>query len=156
MDSELTPDYLLISSATTALHTGGVTGSIPVAPTIPTRRKANFLDFVVGCLSLSIGCAVAWLLALYTSRGERMLIGDTFAATAGAALSALAFWWIAPTYTVVGLLLLGPVFCAPRGRRRRHAATFALRQTSSSRLSGGSGSIVRPGFRCRDTPTTIL
>ena len=68
------------------------------------------MDFVVGCLSLSIGCAVAWLLALYTSRGERMLIGDTFAATAGAALSALAFWWIAPIYTVVGLLLLGPVF----------------------------------------------
>jgi hypothetical protein len=68
------------------------------------------LDFVVGCLSLSIGCAVAWLLALYTPRGERMLIGDTFAGTAGAALCALAFWWIVPAYTVAGLLFLGPVF----------------------------------------------
>ncbi len=66
------------------------------------------MDFIVGCLSLSIGCAVAWLLALYTSRGEKMLIGDTFAATAGAVLSALILWWIAPVYIVVGLLVLGP------------------------------------------------
>ena len=67
------------------------------------------MDFVIGCLCLSIGCAVAWLLALYTPRGEQMLIGDTFAGTAGAALCALVLWWIAPVYIVVGLLVLGPI-----------------------------------------------
>jgi hypothetical protein len=88
------------------------------------------LDFVVGCISLSIGCAVAWLLALYTPRGETMLLADTFVATAGAVLCALILWWIAPVYIVVGLLILGPFFArgsialADRVRRsmsaRRH------------------------------------
>jgi hypothetical protein len=68
------------------------------------------LDFLVGCISLSIGCAVAWILALYTSRGETHLIGDTFVATAGAVLCALLLWWIAPAYIVVGLPLVGPFF----------------------------------------------
>jgi len=85
------------------------------------------LDFVVGCLCLSIGCAVAWVLALYTPRGETMLIGDTFAATVGAALSALILWWLAPVYIVVGLLVLGPFFArgaialADRARRTMFA-----------------------------------
>jgi hypothetical protein len=68
------------------------------------------LDFLVGCICLSIGCAVAWLLALYTPRGETMLLGDTFVATAGAVLCALILWWIAPVYIVAGLLFLGPFF----------------------------------------------
>ena len=68
------------------------------------------MDFVVGCLCLSIGCAVAWLMALYTPRGEQMLIWDTVVGTAGAVLSALILWWIAPIYIVVGLLFLGPIF----------------------------------------------
>ena len=48
-------------------------------------------------------------MALYTSRGERMLIGDTFAGIAGAALAAIVLWWTAPVYVVVGLLILGPI-----------------------------------------------
>jgi hypothetical protein len=68
------------------------------------------LDFVVGCISLSIGCAVAWLLALYTPRGETMLLADTFLATAGAVLCAVLLWWVMPVYIVVGLLILGPFF----------------------------------------------
>jgi hypothetical protein len=39
-----------------------------------------------------------------------MLIGDTFAGTTGAAFCALTLWWFAPTYAVIGLLFLGPVF----------------------------------------------
>jgi hypothetical protein len=68
------------------------------------------LDFLVGCICLSIGCAVAWVLALYTPRGEAFLLGDTFFATAGAVLCALILWWTAPVYIVVGLLFLGPFF----------------------------------------------
>jgi hypothetical protein len=91
------------------------------------------LDFVVGCISLSIGCAVAWLLALYTPRGETHLIGDTFVATVGAVLCALLLWWIEPTYTVVGLLFIGPFFArgaiALADRVRR--SMFAGRHTPS-------------------------
>jgi hypothetical protein len=47
------------------------------------------LDILTIALCISIGSAVAWLLALYTDRGVHALLWDTLFATAGAALCAL-------------------------------------------------------------------
>ena len=69
------------------------------------------MDFLTVTLCMCIGCAVAWSIALYTERGYRWLIWDTFAGMAGAALCALAIAWLAPRFIIVGLVIAGPV-CA--------------------------------------------
>lgn len=68
------------------------------------------MDILTIALCISVGNAVAWLLALYTSRGFHPLLWDTLFATAGAALCALAFSWFSPEYVVAGLVIVGPVF----------------------------------------------
>ena len=72
--------------------------------------KGTVLDILTMALCLSIGCAVAWLIALYTRRGVQLLLWDLPFATAGAALCALAVAWFAPTLGVLGLVTVGPVF----------------------------------------------
>jgi hypothetical protein len=67
------------------------------------------LDILTIALCMSIGCAVAWLLALYTDRGVRHLLLDTLFAAAGAALCALAFAGTSPTLSLVGLVTAGPL-----------------------------------------------
>ncbi len=62
-------------------------------------------------LCISIGCCVAWPLALYTRRGVSLLLWDMPLGIAGAALCALAIAWFAPWLGAVGLLIAGPV-CA--------------------------------------------
>ena len=69
------------------------------------------LDNLVIAICLSIGCAVPWLMALYTARGERRLLSDTLLAMIGAAACALAFSWASPTVRLVALTVAGP-FCA--------------------------------------------
>jgi hypothetical protein len=69
------------------------------------------LDILVIALCISIGSAVAWLLALYTGRGEHLLLWDTLLATAGAMLCALAFAPASPTVILVALVTAGPL-CA--------------------------------------------
>jgi hypothetical protein len=54
---------------------------------------------------------VAWLLALYTSRGVGLLLWDVPLGTLGAALCALAIGSISPAFGVVGLVTAGPI-CA--------------------------------------------
>jgi len=63
-------------------------------------------------MCLSVGSAVAWLIALYTQRGVQLLLWDFPFAVAGAALCAVAIAWIAPTLGVVGLVTAGPVSAA--------------------------------------------
>jgi hypothetical protein len=69
------------------------------------------LDILVIALCISIGSAVAWLLALYAGRGEHRLLWDTLLATAGAMLCALAFARASPTAILVALVTAGPL-CA--------------------------------------------
>ncbi len=69
------------------------------------------MDNLTIALCLSIGCAVPWVLALCTKRGERLLLWDTALAMAGAALCALAVSWTSPTVRLVGLVVAGPL-CA--------------------------------------------
>jgi hypothetical protein len=59
---------------------------------------------------MCIGNAVAWLIALYSERGAYLLIWNVVFGTLGAALCALAFLWIAPTFVIVGLVTVGPLF----------------------------------------------
>jgi hypothetical protein len=67
------------------------------------------LDILTVALSISIGNAVAWLIALYTKRGVQRLLWDVSFAMVGAALCAMAFVWLAPTLRIIGLLSLGPL-----------------------------------------------
>jgi hypothetical protein len=83
------------------------------------------LDILTLALCMSIGCVVPWLLALYTSRGEHLLLWDTLFATAGAALCALAFAWTSPTIGLVGLVTMGPL-CAVLMIAIGHALRRAL------------------------------
>lgn len=83
------------------------------------------MDILTIALCLSIGNAVAWLIALYTERGVHLLLWDVLFATAGAALRALAIAWIAPTLGVVGLVTAGP-FCAVLMIFTGHAIRRAL------------------------------
>lgn len=69
------------------------------------------MDNLTIAVCLSIGCAVPWLLALYTPRGERMLLWDTLLAMAGAAACAFAFSWTSTTVRLIALVGAGPV-CA--------------------------------------------
>ncbi len=67
------------------------------------------LDTLIIALCLSIGCVVAWLMALYTARGERRLLSDTLFAIVGAAACAFALAWTSPTVQLVALVIAGPV-----------------------------------------------
>ena len=69
------------------------------------------MDILTIALCMSIGCAVAWLTALYTSRGVHLLLWDTLFGMIGAAVCALAIAWIVPKIGVVGLVTAGPL-CA--------------------------------------------
>ena len=69
------------------------------------------MDILTIALCISIGSAVAWLLALHTSRGVRLLLWEAPLATAGAALCALALAGTSPTVSLVGLVTAGPL-CA--------------------------------------------
>jgi hypothetical protein len=87
------------------------------------------LDLLSGTLCISIGCAVAWLLALFTERGVRYLIWDTLSGWIGAALCAWAIALVAPQLGVLGLLVLGPLFSlaairAGDAARRKLGAKF--------------------------------
>jgi len=68
------------------------------------------LDFLTVALCLSIGNAVAWLLALYTDRGMEMLIWNVAFGVVGATLCALAISVVGLPYGTIWLLAIGP-FC---------------------------------------------
>lgn len=70
------------------------------------------MDNLTIVLCLSIGCAVPWVLALQTKRGERLLLWDTALAMTGAALCALAVAWASPTVRLVTLVVAGPLCAA--------------------------------------------
>jgi hypothetical protein len=69
------------------------------------------VDILTIALCMSIGSAVSWLIALYTSRGVRLLLWDVPFATLGAALCALAVGAVAPTFVIIALMTVGPL-CA--------------------------------------------
>jgi hypothetical protein len=69
------------------------------------------MDILTIALCISIGNAVAWLMALYTKRGVTFLLWDVPFATAGAALCALAVTLISTKLVVVTLVTVGPL-CA--------------------------------------------
>ena len=69
------------------------------------------MDFLTQTLCLSIGSMVAWLIALYTEHGARLLIWNHVFGIAGAALCAVAIAWFFPSLGLVGLVIAGPV-CA--------------------------------------------
>jgi hypothetical protein len=83
------------------------------------------MDILTIALCMSIGSAVAWLMALYTERGVHLLLWDVPLGTAGAALCALAIAAIAPRFVVVGLMMAGP-FCALAAIFAGHAIRRAL------------------------------
>ena len=68
------------------------------------------MDNLTIAICLSIGCAVPWLMALYTARGERRLLSDTLLAVAGASACAFAVSFASPTIRLVALVLAGPLF----------------------------------------------
>ena len=70
------------------------------------------MDILTIALCMSIGNAVAWLIALYTERGVPLLLWDVPFATIGAALCAISVAWIEPKLVVVGLVTAGPVCAA--------------------------------------------
>ena len=69
------------------------------------------MDILTVALCLSIGTAVAWLVALYSDRGPYLLLWDNMFGMTGAALCAVAIAWLAPAAGAVGLVIAGPV-CA--------------------------------------------
>lgn len=69
------------------------------------------MDFLTVSLCMSIGTAVAWLVALYTPGGAHLLFWNTFFGMLGAFLSLWAIVSMAPALRVVALVIAGP-FCA--------------------------------------------
>lgn len=92
------------------------------------------MDTLTIALSMSIGCAVAWLIALYSARGPALLLWDVLFGMVGAALCALAFAWSVPTLGVIGLLLAGPL-CAVLMIVAGHAIRRAVDKAIRGRLS---------------------
>ena len=94
-------------------------------------RRLRPLDNLTIALCISIGQAVAWLIALYTERGVHLLFWNVLFATVGAALCALAIAWIVPTLGLLGLVTAGPI-CAVLmvvgGHALRIAAGNAIRR----------------------------
>ena len=60
---------------------------------------------------MSVGCAVAWLIALYSARGPALLIWDVLFGMMGAGLCVLAITFIDPRFGVIGVVTAGPL-CA--------------------------------------------
>jgi hypothetical protein len=60
-------------------------------------------------LCLSIGCCVAWLVALYTPAGPPSLLWGVPLGVAAAGLCALLIAWLAPWLGAAGLVIAGPV-----------------------------------------------
>jgi hypothetical protein len=73
------------------------------------HKEPRVPDTLIIALCLSIGCAVAWMMALYTARGERRLLSDMGLAIVGAAACAFALAWASPTVRLVALVTAGPV-----------------------------------------------
>jgi hypothetical protein len=67
------------------------------------------LDNLTLALCISIGTGVPWLIAIYSDRGARQLLGNSVFGMLGAAFWASAFNWISPTYGLVALVSVGPV-----------------------------------------------
>ena len=65
------------------------------------------MDFLVGVLCISIGCAMAWVLALYTGRGPAQLIADTALGIAGVAICAYVLADLTPVLRLAGVVVLG-------------------------------------------------
>ena len=99
------------------------------------------MDNLSIAICLSIGCAVPWMLALYTARGERLLLWDMPLAMAGAAACALAVSWTSPTVRLVVLVAAGPL-CAALMIFAGDAARRALRSIAGRR-SGSRARRVR-------------
>jgi uncharacterized membrane protein YfcA len=70
------------------------------------------VDILTMAACLSIGSAVAWLIALYTQRGVRLLLWDFPFAVAGAALCAVVADWFAPKLGIIVLVTVGPLLAA--------------------------------------------
>jgi hypothetical protein len=70
------------------------------------------LDTLTITLVLSIGCAVAWLFALYSARGPYLLFWDMLIGTIGAGLCALGIVYFVPIVGVAGLVMAGPLCAA--------------------------------------------
>jgi hypothetical protein len=70
------------------------------------------LEILTIALCLSIGSAVAWLFALYSTRGPYLLLWDTLFGMIGAALCAVGIAYFVPIIGVVGLVTAGPVCAA--------------------------------------------
>jgi hypothetical protein len=67
------------------------------------------LDNLTIALCISIGTGVPWLIATYSDKGARQLIGNTVLGMIGIAFAASAFNWISPKYSIVALVSVGPV-----------------------------------------------
>jgi hypothetical protein len=90
------------------------------------------LDTLTLALIMSIGSAVAWLVALYSSRGPAFLILDVLFGMIGAALCALAITWIDIRFQVLGVVTAGPL-CAALMILAGHAARRALTDPTDRR-----------------------
>lgn len=86
------------------------------------------MDDLTIALVLCIGSAAAWLMALYSKRGVRLLIWNVLFGIAGAALSALALSWTGPGFRALGLFTAVPL-----------SAVLAILAGHSIRRALGSG-----------------
>ncbi len=82
------------------------------------------MDTLAIALCMSIGCAVAWLIALYTEGGTRLLIWNVAFGMLGAGLCAVVAAWIEPAFVILAVLAIGPlcsllVIIAGQAIRRR-------------------------------------
>ena len=83
---------------------------------------------------MSIGTAVAWLVALYTTRGSSLLFWNTFFGMAGAFLCLWAAAEMTPALRLIVLVIAGPVCAAVAiylGNAIRQAIGKAIRARRS-------------------------
>lgn len=93
------------------------------------------MDFLTVSLCMSIGTAVAWLVALYTPGGTYLLFWNTFFGMLGAFLCLWAIVSIAPAFRVVVLVIAGPV-CAWLAIVAGNTIRRAIDNVIRGRLSG--------------------
>ena len=67
------------------------------------------MDNLTIMLCICIGTGVPWLIAIHSDDGARQLISGSIFGMVGTVLSALAFDWISPTYSILTLISVGPV-----------------------------------------------
>ena len=67
------------------------------------------MDNLTIALCISIGTGVPWLIAMHSESGARQLIWNSVFGMIGIALGASVFNWISPTYSLIALILVGPV-----------------------------------------------